>query len=126
MDVVGFAVLFWTWCLGRVRLRLGAILDSVAMAGAAAFLQSSAKVTDAFLQSSAKVTDLIQTVNEVTAAVEKLQSELALIRISIAASSAALRTVNDKVNELHDRVEDMEARLSRRFADSTSPHVDTF
>ena len=92
------------------------------MAGAAAF-------DDAFLQSSAKVTDLIQTVDlihEVTAAVEKLQSELALIRLSTAASSAALHTVNDKVNELHERVEDMEARLSRRFADSTSPHVDTF
>jgi phage shock protein A len=78
------------------------------MAGAAAF-------DDAFLQSSAKVTDQIQTVDlihEVTAAVKKLESELALIRLSIAASSAALHAVNDKVNELRQRVEDVEARLS--------------
>ena len=78
---------------------------------------------------AAKVTDLIQTVDlidEVTTAVEQLQSELALTRLSIDASSAALHTVNDKVNKMHQRVEDMEARLSKRFDDSTSPHVDTF
>lgn len=89
------------------------------MAGAAAF-------DDAVVQSSAKVTDLIQTVDlihGVTAAVEKLESQLALIRLSIAASTAALHTVNDKVHELHQRVENMEARLSNRFDDSTRPHV---
>ena len=91
------------------------------MAGAADF-------DDACLQSSAKVTDLIQTIDliqEVTAAVQKLESELVLVRLSIAASSAALHTVNDKVNELRQRVGDREARLSKRFDDS-SPHVDTF
>ena len=83
---------------------------------------------DAFLQSSAKNTDLIQTIDlihEVNAFVQKLESELVLVRLSIAASSAALHTVNDKVNELRQRVEDMEARLSKRFDDS-SPNVDTF
>ena len=87
------------------------------MAGAAAF------------DDAAKVTNPIQTVDlihEVTAAVEKIQSELALNRISTGASSAALHIVNDKVNELRQRVEDLEARLSMRFAASTSPHVDTF
>ena len=85
------------------------------MAGAAAF------------DDAAKVTDLIQTVDlihEVTAAVGKIESELALNRLSTAASTAWMRHVNDKVDELRQRVEDLEARLSMRFADSTTPHVD--
>ena len=87
------------------------------MAGAAAF------------DDAAKVTDLIQTVDlihEVTAAVGKIESELVANRISTAASSAAVHMVNDKVNELRQRVEDLENRLSMRCAQSTRPHVDTF
>jgi hypothetical protein len=77
------------------------------MAGAAAF--------DPF----AKVTEVIETVDlihEVTAAVVKLESELSLIRLSIAASSAALHAVNDKVNELREGVESMDARLSKGYS----------
>jgi phage shock protein A len=62
-----------------------------------------------------ELTDLILIVEcivGVNETVKKLESQLSLIQLSIAASSAALVTLNDKVNELHQRVQDMEARLS--------------
>ena len=79
---------------------------------------------------AAKVTELIQTVDlihEVTAAVGKIESELALNRLSTAATTALVRHVNDKVDELCYRVEDLEKQLSKMIcAQSARPHVDTF
>lgn len=79
---------------------------------------------------AAKVTELIETVDlihEVTAAVGKIESELALNRLGTEATTAALAHVNRKVDELRYRVDYMEKHFDKMMcAQSTKPHVDTF